>query len=126
MSGFLKAIFYAVMVLIGVAAMYVILNAGNPGSLVRPLLPDPSHDVYLALGLSLVIFICGFVVFFFRDREQFRTLVRMNADTIRACRREGIGDAQIADQMMAAMGSRGGYRHNMARKKLILYLSEFE
>lgn len=126
MSGPLKTVFYALMVLIGGAAMYVILNAGNPGSMVRPLLPDPSHDVYLALGLSLVIFVCGFAVFFFRDREEFRTLVRMNADTIRACRRDGLGDDRIADQMLAALGSRGGYRHGMARKKLILYLSEFE
>ena len=34
-------------------------------------------------------------------------------------------DEEIADSILAAMGSISGYRHNMARKKLKIYLSEF-
>ena len=126
MSGILKTIFYCMMFLLGLAAMYAILNAGNPHSLIRPILPDPAHDIYVALGLSLAVFILGFFVFYGRDRAEFQNLVRMNADTIRAFRKEGNSDPQIADSILSAMGSHGGYRHNFARKKLIFYLSEFE
>ena len=126
MSGILKKAFYTLMVLLGLAAMYTILNAGNPQSLLRPLLPDPAHDVNAALGFSVAVFVCGFFVFYTRDRAGFRNLVQMNADTIRACRRDGMNDGQIADEILAAMGSRSGYRHSLAHKKLVYYLSEFE
>jgi hypothetical protein len=40
-------------------------------------------------------------------------------------RNEGKNDEEIAASILAAMGSHGGYKHNMARKKLLIYLSEF-
>ena len=126
MSGPFRYILYALMVLLGLAAMYAILNAGNPQSLIRPILPDPSDDIYVAMGFSVAVFILGFFVFYARDREGFQNLVQMNSDTIRAFRKQGHSDPQIADSILSAMGSHSGYRHNLARKKLIYYLSEFE
>jgi hypothetical protein len=35
-------------------------------------------------------------------------------------------DEQIADSILAAMGSSGGYKHNLARKRLLLYLAQFK
>ena len=105
--------------------MYSLLNAGNPDSLLRPLFPDPGHDVYLAVISSVLVFILGFFVFFSRDQEGFRQLIEINGDKIRSMRRQGKKDEEIADSILAAMGSISGYRHNLARKKLILYLSEF-
>jgi len=45
------------MVLVGLVAMYTLLNAGNPESLLRPYLPNPVHDVYLAVASSVFVFI---------------------------------------------------------------------
>lgn len=114
------------MVLVGLVAMYSILNSGNPESLLRPLIPDPADDVYVAVISSVLVFILGFFVFFSRDQEGFQRLIQLNADQIRSMRSRKKTDAQIADSILSAMGSTGGYRHNMARKKLIAYLSGFK
>jgi hypothetical protein len=119
-------IIYVLMIVIGLVAMYSLLNAGNPDSLLRPLFPDPKYDVYVAMVSSMLVFILGFFVFFSRDQESFRQLVALNAEKIRKLRTEGKKDEEIADSILAAMGSYGGYKHNMAKKKLLLYLAEFK
>ena len=68
----------------------------------------------------------GFFVFFSRDQENFRQLVQLNADKIREQRKAGKKDDEIADSILAAMGSTAGYRHNLARKKLVAYLAGFK
>lgn len=113
------------MIAIGLVAMYALLNAGNPDSLLRPYLPNPSHDVYLAVISSVLVFILGFFVFFSRDQSGFRQLINLNGDKIRSMRRLGKKDEEIADSILAAIGSSSGYRYNLARKKLIIYLSDF-
>ncbi len=122
----LLTVIYVLMIAIGLVAMYSLLNAGNPDSLLRPLFPDSKYDVYVAIVSSVLVFILGFFVFFSRDQESFRQLVALNADKIRDLRTEGKKDEEIADSILAAMGSYGGYKHNMARKKLLIYLSEFK
>ena len=123
---FLLYSIYALMVLIGLVAMYSLLNTGRPDSLLRPLISDPHNDFYVAVFSSLVVFILGFLVFFARDREGFRQLVQLNAQQIREQRKKGKSDEEIASAILAAMGSTGGYKHNLARKKLVVYLAEFE
>ena len=122
----LLAVIYVLMIIIGLVAMYSLLNAGNPDSLLRPLFPDAKYDVYVAIVSSVLIFILGFFVFFSRDQKSFRQLVALNAEKIRHLRTEGKKDEEIADAILAAMGSYSGYKHNMAKKKLLLYLSEFK
>lgn len=117
---------YGLMILIGLVAMYSLLNTGSPDSLLRPIIPDPQDDLYVAIISSVLVFILGFFVFFSRDREGFRQLVRLNADQVRNFRQKGKTDEEIADSILAAMGSSSGYRHNLARKKLIIALSEFK
>ena len=114
------------MIVVGLVAMYSLLNAGNPGSLLRSMIPDPAHDVYVAVISSVLVFIFGFFVFFTRDREGFRQLLQLNADRIRELRKNGKSDEEIAGAILAAMGSYSGYKHNMARKKLVVYLAEFQ
>jgi len=120
-----KYIVYALMVIIGLVAMYSLLNAGNPHSLLRRVFPNPNDDVYVAVVSSALVFALGFLVFFFRDREGFMELVELNQKKIRDLRKKGKTDEEIADSILAAMGSYGGYRHNLARKKLIYYLAQF-
>jgi predicted membrane channel-forming protein YqfA (hemolysin III family) len=122
----LLTVIYVLMIIVGLVAMYSLLNAGNPDSLLRPFFPDPKNYLYVAMFSSILIFILGFFVFFSRDRESFRQLVALNAQKIKQLRAEGKKDEEIADAILAAMGSYGGYKHNMARKKLLIYLSEFQ
>ena len=119
-------IIYGLMILIGLVAMYSLLNTGNPDSLLRPIIADPQDDFYVAVISSVLVFILGFIVFYSRDREGFRNLVKLNAAQIRDYRQKGQSDEEIADSILAAMGSISGYRHNLARKKLMIALSEFK
>ena len=114
------------MILIGLVAMYTLLNAGNPNSLLRPIFPDPRDDVYVAVITSILVFILGFVVFYSRDREGFGQLIAMNAEKIRKLRKKGASDEEIAESILAAMGISSGYRYRMAHRKLVAYLSEFK
>lgn len=116
-------IVYALLVIVGLLAMYSILNAGQPNSLLRSVFPDPAMDVYVAVVASLVVFVLGFVVFFSRDSQGFHNLIAMNSERIRQLRSEGQTDEDIAVSILAAMGSSNGYRHNLAKKKLLVYLS---
>jgi hypothetical protein len=122
----LKIIIIVLMMSVGLLAMYTILNAGNPNSLLRGVLPDPAADVYVAMAASLIVFVLGFFIFFDRDRQGFREIVMMNADQIHRLRGQGQSDEVIADAILAAMGSSSGYRHNLARKKLLIALSEYD
>ncbi len=126
MPRYLLYSIYVLMILIGVVAMYSLLNTGNPDSLLRPIVPDPQDDFYVAVISSVLVFILGFIVFYSRDRQSFQHLVHLNADQIRSYRKKGKTDEEIADSILAAMGSTSGYRHNLARKKLVIALSEFE
>ena len=119
-------IIYSLMLLIGLVAMYSLLNTGNPASLLRLIIANPAHDLYVAVISSVLVFILGFFVFFSRDQEGFQQLIELNADRIRSLRKRKKTDAQIADSILAAMGSTSGYRHNLARKKLVAYLSGFK
>ena len=124
-----KAVVYTVYILIiaiGLLAFYTIFNAGNPESFLRFFFPEPQVDVYIAVIASFLVFVLGFIVFYSQDREGFQSLIEANQDRIRTMRSRNKTDGEIADSILAAMGSTGGYRHNMARKKLLLYLSEFK
>lgn len=122
----LRIIVYTLLIGVGLLAMYALLNAGNTNSLLRSVFPDPSIDVYVAVVSSLVVFVLGFVVFFDRDNQGFRNLVELNGDRVKQLRNEGRTDEEIADSILAAMGSTSGYKHNLAKKKLVIYLAEFK
>ena len=122
----IRFLIYILMVLVGFVAMYSLLNVGNPEGLFRPLFPDPMDDIYIAVISSLSVFILGFFVFFFRDQEGFQQLVEINGDRIRKLRKKKKSDAEIADSILQAMAIRRGYRYNLAKKKLIVYLSKYQ
>ncbi|MDX2447604.1 MAG: hypothetical protein QNK29_10480 [Desulfobacterales bacterium] len=122
----LMTIVYILLIGVGLLAMYALLNAGNSNSLLRSVFPDPSTDVYIAVISSFVVFVLGFVVFFNRDNQGFQNVIEMNNERIRELRSNGQTDKEIADSILAAMGSRSGYKHNMAKKKLVIYLAEFK
>ena len=51
------------MILIGLVAMYSLLNTGNPESMLRPFIPDPQNDFYVAVVSSVLVFVLGLLSF---------------------------------------------------------------
>jgi len=123
---FLLVLVYGLMIGIGLIAMYTLLSAGSPDSLLRPFIPNPKYDFYIAFASSFCIFFLGFIIFFTRDREGFKQLIEINAQKIRSMQKEGSSREEIAASILEAMGIAKGYRYNLARKKLIIFLSDFK
>lgn len=126
MPRWIRYSIYFLMITIGLVALYTLLTAGSRESLLRPYFPDPGSDVFIALGASIAVFVLGFFLFYDRDREGFQQLIRINRERIRELRQNGQSDAAIAESILATMGSSRGYRHSMARKKLIAHLADFQ
>ncbi len=120
----LYLVFYFGMALVGVATVYVWLNAGSETSLVRHV-AEPRYDGTLLYLLSVTFFILGFFVFQLRDQGRYRTLIEMNAEKIRGLREKGMADEDIAQAMLAALGSTKGYRHNFSKRKILALLASF-
>ena len=114
---------YFVMTAIGLLIIYVVLHAGSPDSLVRSVLPDPAMDRPLALIGGVVIFLLFIFIHLIRDRETFQYLAESYANEAKTLRLDGRTDEQIADYILASVGSRPGRRHDLARRKIIKHLS---
>ncbi len=123
MLKYKQIIVYILIILTGIVACYSIFNAGNPQSLLRLIIKEPKNDVYMAFVSSVSVFILCFFIFFAKDKEQFQNIVELNKKKIKKLKKEGKTEAEIADSILTAMGMISGYRYNLAKKKLIFYMS---
>jgi hypothetical protein len=104
---------------------YAIFFAGNPNSLFRLLIEDPRYDVLITLVLGASIF--ALVVVLTATRQSaLRHLLEINVDYIRELRRKGRSDGEIADSFLSELGSRGGFLHRLAKRRVLRYLSKLE
>jgi hypothetical protein len=103
---------------------YGIFNAGNPRSLFRLAVPDPSYDVAVTLGLSAVVAVL--VVLLTMGREQsLRHQLDLNADHMRELRKSGKSDEAIAESFLEALQvRRGGVLYGLAKRQVMRYLSK--
>jgi hypothetical protein len=105
---------------------YGIFNAGNPRSLFRLAVPDPSYDVAVTLGLSAVVAVL--VVLLTMGREQsLRHQLDLNAERMRELRRSGRSDQEIAESFLEALQVRkGGLLYTLAKRQVMRYLSRLK
>lgn len=122
----IKSIFYVVLALVGFLAAYSLVFNGSPDGFLRVIFPDPGSDWYIAVCCSFLFFILCFIPFITNQDKSFRQVVEANADRIRSLRQAGSSDEDIAKSIIDAVGLRPGYRYNMAKKKLIYYLAQFQ
>jgi len=116
-------IVYILLILTGLITFYALFNVGNPHSLFRVIFKSGAYDFYVAVGGSLVVFLLGFLIFYFRQQEGFTELLWLNRERIQTLRRKGYSDEQIAEDLLSALGMKKGYRYNMTKKRLVLELS---
>jgi hypothetical protein len=116
---------YSMMAVTGLLAAYSLLTYGRSDSLLRMVFADPKKDWYVAVISSLLFFIFGFIPFQANQDQGFRKLVELNAEQIRLHRSRGKSDEDIAVSILEAMSVRSGYKRDMAKKKLVYYLSQF-
>lgn len=119
-------VIYILIVVFGLVGLYAIFNVGNPHSLFRWIIKSDAYDLYIAMGVSLLVFFLGFLVFYFRQQEGYTQLLWMNRERIRALREKRYSDEQIAEDLLSALGMKRGYRYNLIKKRLVLELSSIK
>jgi len=117
---------YILIVVFGMVGLYAIFNVGNPHSLLRLFIKTDVYDIYIVMGVSLIVFFLGFLVFYFRQQEGYTNLLWTNKDRIRSLRGKGYTDEQVAEDLLLALGMKKGYRYNLAKKRLVLELSSIK
>jgi hypothetical protein len=113
-------------ILLGIFSLlvfYAVFNTGNPNSLFRLIVEDPSYDLLITVGLGLVVGALVIVITATREGSSLTHLLEINNDYIRELRRKGKTDMEIADSFLSKMGSKGGLLHRLAKQRVLRYLS---
>lgn len=114
---------YGVLIVVMLATFYTILNAGNPHSLLRYLVADPSYDVSIALGLGAVVGVIAITLFTVRRESPLRSMLEANVDYIHKLRRKGRSEEDIALSFLKEIGSTRGPLHLLAKRRVLKHLS---
>jgi len=117
-------VIYAILIgFLCIMLFYLIFTEGNPNSIFRYLIKNPSYDYLIALVLGLIL---SFIILSYRwltERVNFERIIQENIEFMRKLRKQKKNDDEIADSLLAALNIRKGIRYNMAKKKILYYLS---
>jgi len=110
---------FAVLAILLVLDFYSIFNAGNPNSLFRVIIPDPSWDVAITVILSLAIALISIAMMQESNRNSIRNILESNRDHIMRLRAEGKSDPEIADSFIEELPVRREFLRNMIRRRVL-------
>ncbi len=119
-----KVIWWTFIVVYVVITIYLLYNVGNPHSLLRYFIKDTSYDLYITFAFAFSMSLISFFTSLVKENRDYRELIENNIDYIRELRRKKWTDEQIAESILQALGSREGFHHRYARRKLVLFLSK--
>lgn len=123
MKRSIKVIYAILIGFLCIALFYLIFTEGNPNSIFRYLIKNPSYDYLIALVLGLIL---SFIILSYRwltERVNFERIIQENIEFMRKLRKQKKNDDEIADSLLAALNIRKGIRYNMAKRKILYYLS---
>lgn len=123
MKRSIKVIYAILIGFLCIMLFYLIFTEGNPNSIFRYLIKNPSYDYLIALVLGLIL---SFIILSYRwltERVNFERIIQENIEFMRKLRKQKKNDDEIADSLLAALNIRKGIRYNMAKKKILYYLS---
>jgi len=125
MSSTKQRILYIILVIFAILAFYSIFNAGNPKSLFRFLVKDPSWDIAITVALSAGVAATALILSS-ASGNKLTEMLEMNADYIRQLRKKGKSDDFIAEDFLKTLGSKQGALHRMAKRRVLKFLHTFE
>jgi hypothetical protein len=119
-----RIVMFILLVIFSLLVFYAIFNTGNPNSLFRLIIRDPSYDLAVTLGLGVVVGALVVLITATREGSGLTHLLEINTDYIRELRRKGKTDMEIADSFLRQIGSRQGLLHSLAKRRVLRYLSK--
>ncbi len=111
-----------------VPTFYLIFNMGNPNSIFRHIIPDPSYDLALTLGFAICMAGIGLILSFRGGRKNsIENILDNNQEQIRHLRSQGKTDETIATDFLNNLRIKNsGVLYNMARRRVLRYLSKMD
>jgi len=117
-------IIYAILIgILCILLFYLIFNAGNPNSIFRYVIKNPSYDYLIALFLGLILSLVILTYRWLTERINFERIIQENIQLVRKLRKQKKNDDEIANSLLASLQIRKGIRYVMAKKKILYYLS---
>ena len=116
----------ALLIVFAVPAFYMIFNTGNPRSLMRVLVKDPSWDMAITVGLCAAVAVFGLILSSSRRERVLENMLDMNTGYIRQLRDKGKSDEAIAEDFLRTIGSKKGFIHSLAKAKVLRYLARMK
>ena len=123
MKRSIKVIYTILIGFLCILLFYLIFTEGNPNSIFRYIVKNPSYDYLIALTLGLIL---SFIILSYRwltERINFEKIIHDNIEFVRKLRKQKKNDEEIADSLLTAIQIRRGIRYNLAKKKILYYLS---
>jgi hypothetical protein len=122
----LRLALFILVILLLLLTFYGIFNAGNPNSIFRLVIKDPSYDITITVALAVVSFALIMVLTAGGGQSRLRALLEVNRDHIESLRRKGKSDAFIADSFLSELGVKSGILYRLARRRVLRYLSKLK
>jgi branched-subunit amino acid transport protein AzlD len=123
-SNQVKKAFFAIVAVLSIAIVFLIFNAGNPNSILRYIIKNPSYDVLILIILSVALSIMSFYYAHTNETVGYEKIVQANLKNIRKLKKSGKSNEEIAKSILNAMNIQKGYRYNYAMKRLIVLLEK--
>ncbi len=117
---------YAVLAVLMVTTFYLIFNVGNPNSLLRHIIEDPSYDLLVTVLCSVGIGVIVIVLSRKKEDRPLKYLLDMNKEHIRSLREKGKSNYFIAEDFLKAVGVKNGLFYRIAFWRVLRYLSKME
>jgi hypothetical protein len=119
-----RTVFFVLLGIFAVLTFYAIFNTGNPNSIFRLIVEDTSFDLFITVGLAVVVGALVILITATREESNLSHLLQVNEDYIRQLRRKGKTNAEIAESFLSELGSRSGILHRLAKRRVLRYLSK--
>ncbi|MCF7943815.1 MAG: hypothetical protein K9L21_05245 [Spirochaetia bacterium] len=119
MKSTARIVLFGFLAVLLVLDFYSIFNAGNPNSIFRYVVKDPSWDIAITVGLSLIIAVISLVMMQDTNRNSVRNLLEMNRDHILKLRDEGKSDEEIAESFTAELKLKKQFSRTLIKKKVL-------
>lgn len=123
-----RLVLYIFLAILVVPTFYSIFNIGNPKSLFRHIIPNPSYDILITVFFAVSMAAIGIILSQQTKRENsIEHMLDVNKEHIRFLKNKGKTDYAIADEFLQQMQvQQSGVLYQLAKRKVLKYLSKMD
>lgn len=123
-----RKILYIILIILVVPTFYSIFNVGNPKSLFRHIIKDPSYDILITIFLAVCMAAIGIILSKQTKRENsIEHMLDVNKEHIKFLKNKGKTDYAIAREFLQQMQvKQSGVLYKLAMRKVLKYIEKMD